>query len=167
MPAKIDPHRYTMRDANVVQVHEVEGHTLQETADILNMSVSTVQRTKRRPAYNELAIQAMKDKKRFLNIWTDLMWDGANAEKIIKNEDGDREKVPDHKTRFPYINRALDIYGVDAPKEVDLSGLIAGSSVEELVAAIARAKQKLGMDDGREQSSTDGGSPEEKSGTVL
>lgn len=143
---KADPHKPVYRDYEVVQLHEVENNTLAETAEKMNLSESTIKRIKKKAAYNELAIMAMENKERFVDIWMDLVWDGAHATKIIHDVEGDKEEVPDHKTRFPYISKACDIYGVDAPKAVDVRHSVAGTSDEELDKDLKEAESRLGMD---------------------
>jgi predicted DNA-binding protein (UPF0251 family) len=140
-----DPNKIVYRDLAVVQLHEVENNTLEETADKLNLSKTTIKRIKKKPAYHELATMAMEDKKLYVDYWIEKLREGAEAKKDAKlNKEGEVVEIPDHPTRFKFIDRALNIYGVDPPKEV--THTLATISDADLAEELARASREYGVD---------------------
>jgi len=157
MPAKRG-NEPTIRDAEVVYHHGLGNHTIEEAGKLMNLSPSTIKRTKRRAAYNELAIKAGEDLGHDINELMEKLWDKTEAK---------YKKTDAHNIQMRALERLGDVYGIDAPKEVDVAALIASSSIEELLAEIIETKRRLGMDEERGEPAVDVDPPSETSGTVL
>lgn len=162
-----DPHKVVYRDLAVVQLHEVENNTLEETAEKLNLSKSTIKRIKKKPAYHELATMAMENKELYVDYWIEKLREGAEAKRDAKklNEEGEVVEVPDHPTRFKFIDRALNIYGVDPPKEVKHT--LATISDADLAEEFARASREYGVDECPGEPEAAGNNDKQEQGTVL
>ena len=164
MPTKITQ-TPTLRDAEVVLHHGLENRTLEETGKIMNLSKSTIKRTKRRAAYNELAIQAGEDLDHDIKELMKKLWDKTEAKYKLKGAEA--EEVDAHSIQMRALERLGDVYGIDAPKEVDIAGLIASSSIEELLAEIVETKRRYEMAEGGEQPAVDVDNSETIEGAVL
>jgi predicted DNA-binding protein (UPF0251 family) len=155
MPAP-KPSDCTIQDAEAVQYHAVEGKSLAETGKLMGVSRDTVKRIKKREAYHDLAVQALEKAGGDVKKTMEKLVAKTEAKYTIKtgtDKDGNNtyEEVDAHTPQLRAIERICDIYGVDAPKHLDVAGLIASASVEELLAEIAETKRRLGMDEtGRE-----------------
>ena len=172
MPAKIDEKNIDIQVAEAVQYHAVEGKTLAEAGELMGCSRDTVKRIKKREAYHDLATQALEDAGGDVEeVMKKLLakTEATYYKHIGKDKEGNEkyEKIDAHTTQLRAIERICDIYGVDPPKQLDVAGLIASSSVEELLAEIKKTESELKMDGKREKPADDVDSSEKVQGTVL
>jgi predicted DNA-binding protein (UPF0251 family) len=156
---KRDPNTLTLRDLEILQKHTIEGKTQRVTAMEMGISKDVIKRTKRKPAYNQLAQAALEEKGYTVDRLVSDLIAKTKAQKDI-NIGGSCIQVDDNVAQLKAIERIGDIYGVNAPKDISITG-IAGSSDAEIFEELEEALQAArvaGAD--REQ-----GSPEEDAGT--
>jgi hypothetical protein len=155
MPAKT-PETMTLRDLAIFKAHTLEGKTLAEAAKAVGTSKDTVKRTKKKKAYRELVISALE-----ANNW-DV---DEYAKKLIKLVNAERElsvageiiKVQDNVTQIAAIKKLGQIYGDDAPKEVDLTHSLASASDAELLEDLQATSEQYGVDERPAESEPDEG----------
>ena len=134
-----------MDDITVIQHHEVEKKSLDETAAIMNVSRETVKRIKRKPAYRDFVLEAIENKGYNADKFAEQLIALTEAKKKM-NVEGELEDVDDNPTRMKAVEKMGDILGVDAPKEYDLQHSIAAKSDAELAEEFGRAKREYGLD---------------------
>jgi len=147
MPAKW-PESVTTKDLAVLKLHEVEGKTLQETADVMGVSRTTVKQIKKRPAYREMVLLALEQESKTPADYAKKLMALVEAKKTI-NVGGHPIETEDNVTQFNATKQWGNILGVDAPKELDVQHSLAGASDEELGKALTEAESRLGVDEGR------------------
>jgi len=148
MPAKIDDNTLTLRDLEIFQAHTIERKTLDETAQQVEVSRDTVKRTKRKKSYRDLVVAALEVKGFTVEDYASGLINLTTAQKEI-NVDGVLETVDDNPTRLGALKKIGDVYGDNAPKQLDL--LPTGSTDEEINLELEQAMQELGLAEGPEQ----------------
>jgi len=135
----------TYRDLQVFQYHEVEGMTAQQTAEQLEISRKTVQRTKTKASYHELAQAALQEKGMTVQEYARKLIEKLDAKKGV-NYGGERIEEDDNVAQVAALKEVAGIYGVHAPKEIDLKHSLASASDEEVDKNLADAAQRLGVE---------------------
>jgi hypothetical protein len=165
MPAWIDPNKLEVRDMRVFKYHVLEGNTLKETAEILNTSIDTIKRIKKKPAFRDMAIEEMNDLGYSIR---------KHMDKLIKKTDAQKPfyfnqeliYVDDNPSQMKALDTITDVYGLRAPKQMELSGSTSSSDAE-LFAEIEEAAENTGL---VQESGEQSDSPEDSGdveGTVL
>ncbi len=143
MTSKFTPSELTYRDLEIMHSQEIAHHTRQQTADMLNVSVPTIARTKKKAAYRELVIAALEEKGVTASTVAQSLKDLMEANKHINVRNEGLQEVSDNIVRFNATAKIGDIMGVDAPKEFDLKHTMAAMSDEELQDAVNASAKEL------------------------
>jgi hypothetical protein len=144
MPAKEDPNTLKLRDLEVFQAHEIQNKTLAQTAQEVGVSVDTVKRIKKKPAYRDLSLDALERYNHGIDIHVKALIEKTKAQKCIVMgtthwyED-------DNPTQMKALDAITDIYGIRAPRHIELSGNLTSASDEELFGEIEDAVQSTGL----------------------
>lgn len=118
--------------AQVVQLHNIEKNTLQETADQIGVSRKTVVNIKKTDLYHELAQQALEANNGSIEEWCKALVEQRDATKMTPQN----VEVPDNNARLKAVDIALDVYGARAPQKIDHTHSLRQSSDEELEAQL-------------------------------
>ncbi|MCE5185037.1 MAG: hypothetical protein LLF76_02805 [Planctomycetaceae bacterium] len=166
MPAKLDGNVATLRDLQIFKAHTLEGKTLDKTAKELGISRDTIKRTKRKPVYRDMVLAALEAKGFTVDDYVAKLIDLAHAKKSI-NIGGLAEEVDDNVTQMKAIEKIGNVYGDNAPREINIAGDLASASDAELLAEITELSGQPGVvSQPGEQGSVEG-SGDEGEGTVL
>lgn len=130
----------TLRDLEVLTL-DIEGKTGEEIAEKVGVSRKTVVNTKAKPAYRDLMIGALEVHKFGVNDIAKKLVSMTDAQKAI-NVDGTLEIVEDNTTQLGAVRKLCDIFGVDAPKELDIKATTAAMTNEELLSHLS---QEIGV----------------------
>jgi len=141
MPAPIDPNVLTARDLQVFEHHLLGNKTIAETAKAIGVSTDTVKRTKKKPAYRQMVLDAMEEAGFGVEQYVSKLIKLTDAKKTL-NVGGHEIEVDDNPVQLGAIRKVGDIYGDDAPKELGLTHSTAGSSDDELIAELAESLQE-------------------------
>lgn len=132
----------TIRDLEVMKYHEVDGMTLDETAEKVGVSRSTVKTIKKRPAYRDLVITAIEGKEYTADEFAEKLIQLLEAKKGSTHLiDDEQVRDEDNVTQFNALKKWGDILGVDAPKEYDVKHELATASDAELDKALEEAER--------------------------
>ena len=154
------PKSLTMRDISVFVEHEVNGKTLDETAETLGCSRDTVKRTKKRGSYRDLVIDALEEKKFTVGDYVEKLIDLTDSKKTL-NCGGHNIEVPDNTTQMKAVEKIGKVYGDDAPTNIDISGSLASSRDEELTEQLETAlSESVDTSAGEQSPSPDTDRPE-------
>jgi len=126
-----------------MESQEIQRHTRQQTADLLNVSVPTISRTKKKAAYRELVIAALDEKGVTAATVAESLKNLMEANKHINVKNEGLQEVSDNIVRFNATAKIGDIMGVDAPKEFDLKHTMAAMGDEELQEAVNASARDL------------------------
>ena len=121
----------TLRDLEVMK-RDLAGQTGDQIAEELKVCRKTVTNTKAKPAYRDLIIGALEQEQFQVGDLAKKLVTLSNARKDL-NVDGVLHTVDDNVTRLGAVRKLCDIYGVDAPKEIDVRATTAQMSNEELM----------------------------------
>ena len=149
MPAKLDKHILTMRDAEIFHKHEVEKKSMDQVAKETGVSRDTIKRTKKKLAYRELVLSGLEYHKFGVLEYTKKLVDLTNAKKVINCGQGVTETCEDNVVQLNAIKKIGDIFGDNAPKEIDIASGLAGSSDAELYEELEIACKEAGLDAGK------------------
>ena len=119
MPAKKPQDVLSHDIAQAVQYHHVEHKTLQETADLIGVSRTTVKVMKRSGTYHELATAAAESLDEPIEKWMETLIE-------IKNE-GENER-----NRLAATMKGLDIFGAEPPRKEEHAHTFQAMSDEEI-----------------------------------
>ena len=158
-PAKKKPDILTLDDVSVIKLHEVEKKSLNETAEIMNVSRETVKRIKKKPAYRDFVLDAIEKRGYSADTFAEQIIALTEANKQI-NVEGELEEVDDNPTRMKAVEKMGDILGVDAPKEYDVRHGLASATDEEIAADLEKAESRFGVDGSGAEPPANSGSAE-------
>lgn len=162
---KMDTSALNLRDVAIFKAHTLEGLSLNETAQKVGCSRDTVKRTKKKEAYHRLAQEALERQQYGIDELVGDLIAKTKAKKELYIGSGVIE-VDDNITQLKAIERIGDIYGVNAPTNLNVAA-IAGSSDEELAGEIEEACREAGVDDTESQPRLGGETDNALEGTVL
>jgi hypothetical protein len=131
-----------IRDAEIFNYHEIEGRTLEETAELVGVSRSTVVKARQKETYNQLAINALQQRKMPVDQYAEKLVEATEAKKAL-NIRGVRHEEPDNLTRMTALKEIGAIYGVYRPKQINLQHGLAGAPDEVLDAEIEELSEKI------------------------
>jgi len=134
----------TMRDLEIFKANQIDGKTLDKTAEIVGVSRKTVSRTKSKVSYHELAQAALEQKGLTVDVYAGKLIEKLDARKGV-NYDGERIEEDDNVAQMTALKEVAQIYGVHAPREIDLKHSLASASDEELDQNLADAAARLGV----------------------
>jgi hypothetical protein len=126
-----------------MESQEIKHHTRKQTAELLNVSVPTIARTKKKAAYRQLVLDALEQKGVTAATVADSLKDLMKAEKVLVVKDEGCVRVDDNITRFNATAKVGDIMGVDAPKEFDLKHTMAAMGDDELQDAVNQSAKEI------------------------
>ena len=132
------PKHLTMRDLTVFSKIEMEGKTLDQTAEEMNISRDTVKRTKKRGSYRDLVLDALEEKKFGVPEYVDKLIKLTKAKKTL-NCGGHDMEVEDNTTQMKAIEKIGKVYGDDSPTNIDITSSLASSRDEDLIGEIEAA----------------------------
>ena len=155
----------TLRDATIFKYHAVDGLTIKETADKINMNPSTVVRTKRKEAYWKLAAGQLELQEYPVSEYIKNLIDKTEAKKS-KNYQGELVKEDDNNVQMKALIEIGAIYGVHAPEEKHVS-FSAEASDGEFADELRDAVQRHCVDVGPRQRSGGQDDIKKVEGTVL
>ena len=121
----------TKRDAQVFQMSVVEGKTNVAIAKELDICTRTVQDTKKKSNYREIAIQALAKSEFGLDLHMGNLVELTKATKTLVSE-GKVFSDADNPVRLGASKELSSIYGIYAPKEVNVEHTIGAMSDNEL-----------------------------------
>jgi hypothetical protein len=164
MPAKKDPHSLTLTELEAFAQHELLHKTIPETAAILKVDEKTVDRMKAKPAWHDLAIKAIEDKKPIMEIYARKIHELADKKKQI-NVSGRLESVDDNVAQSVFCKEVALLYGLYPAQKYEVT---AGPSDAELDKELEEAASKLPVEsvEVREQAANPDDTPALE-GTVL
>jgi hypothetical protein len=162
---KIDPNTLQVRDYDVMKYNVLQGKTIKETARLMNTSVDTVKRIKRKPAFRDLMVEAIERNDYNLDLHAKRLIRQTTAQKSI-NIGGAKEYEDDNPSILKALDMISNIYGLYAPKQLELAGAT-GASDEELASEIEEAlgEQGLALEAGEQSDSPEDSGDVE--GTIL
>lgn len=120
------------------------------TAEKIGCSTKTVSRTKKKQAYRDLVINKLAEREYSPETYADNMIAHTKAKKTIVSKDAGVFQVADNTTRLTADIELGEIYGVKAPKQIDLKHSMAAMSDEELREEVQKSQEEF---DGRLQHS--------------
>jgi hypothetical protein len=154
----------TLRDAKVFYHHNMQDKTMKETAKILNVSIDTVKRTKKKEAYYKLAAAQLEQQTCDIPTYVAKLIAKTEAKKA-NNYGGNRVEEDDNVAQMTALKEIGAIYGVYAPKEVHAEFSLAQASDAELFGEIEEAQRRVGVE--AEEHVCDSGDGESLEGEVL
>lgn len=119
VPAKKPQDILSYDIAQAVQYHHVEHKNLQETADLIGVSRTTVKNMKRSETYHELATAAAENLDEPIEKWMESLID-------IKNN-GENER-----NKLTATMKGLDIFGAEPPRREEHAHTFQAMGDEEL-----------------------------------
>lgn len=150
-PRKAWPMKDTLnwRDMQIME-SQLSGDSNAVTADKVECCTRTVQLTKRKLEYREVVIAKLAEKDYCAETYAENMIAHTKAEKTIVSKAEGKIVVADNNTRLTADMELGDIFGVKAPKQVDLKHSMAAMSDDELLKEVQRSQKEF---DGRLQHS--------------
>ena len=139
MPARKKDDALTYPELTAFKHHEVDGKTIPETAAILNVDEKTIDRMKKKSAWRDLTIAAIKDRGHTLDDYAAKLIEMKDKKKQI-NVDGKLESIEDNTAQIAYLKEIASIYGLYAPQKHEIAPSL---SDEELDSDLEEAARKL------------------------
>ena len=141
-----EPHKMTPRDLAVFRARKVDGLSLKETAKKLGISKDLVVRAQRKPAYNQMAINALELNEMSIDAATKLLIDQTRAERTVFSN-GSRITEADNSVRMAAVKELMSIFGAYAPKDINVNHEFSTASEAELLGEISMACERIGVVD--------------------
>ena len=164
---RANPNKLNERDMSVFEKLVITGKSIRTTAKDLGISTRTVMNVKQKPAFRQLAIEAIEEIHNFgIEDLTDGMIANTKAEKAI-SVGGNIVKIPDYKARILAYRELAKIYGVYAPTEQKIEHSFTGTSDAELLEEIESACERHRVDSAVIEPEVAGGdNPQEQTGLL-
>jgi len=143
----------TLKDLEIMQSQEVEDKTYPETMAELGVSRNAIADAKKKLAYRELVIAALKERGETAETFASMLKQMFTKKKVIVVAQQGTEEVDDNKTQLTALLKFGDILGVDAPREFDLKHTMATMSDDDIQKALNISIEEL---DGRIQNQITG-----------
>ena len=124
----------TLRDLEVMKM-DLEGQAGDEIAEELKVCRKTITNTKSKPAYRDLILSALEQEEFTVQKLAGKLVTLTEARKDM-NVDGTIHTTDDNTTRLGAVRKLCDIFGVDAPKELDIKASTAQMTNDELLAGL-------------------------------
>ncbi len=137
------------RDMQIME-SQMSGDSNVVTAEKVGCCKRTVELSKRKLEYREVVIAKLAEKKYCAETYAENMIAHTKADKVIVSKDKGVLTVADNNTRLTADMELGDIFGVKAPKQVDLKHSMAAMSDDELLKEVQRSQEEF---DGRLQHS--------------
>jgi len=131
------------RDSQILHL-KLSGHTDKVVAERIGCCTRTVEKAKQKQEYRDVVIAAAEQEQYTAKTYAQNM---VAHTKAIKRTVSKKEGVfedPDNLIRFNADKELGDVFGVKAPKKVDLKHTMAAMSDDELLEEIKRSAE--GMD---------------------
>jgi transposase len=139
MTLRDDPNTLTYQQLNAFALHEVQGLTIPETAEIISRDESTIDNWKAKPAWRDLAIAAIQEKGDTFKDYADKLYEMKE-----RTKDGLPDGKPDNQAQIKYMDAIEKVFGLAAPTEQKLT-VTPEIPDEVLVKQLDDARQKYGM----------------------
>jgi hypothetical protein len=119
------------------------GKTYKETMKDLNVTATTISRTKKKKDYNALAQARLEQNNHTINEYVDDLIRKTKAQKGVTVKGEGRIMEDDNVTQMNAITEIGEIFGAKAPKQVDLKHSLAAMSDEELQNEIDKSVEEI------------------------
>ena len=129
------------KDTNVA-VLKMGGLTNTDIARETNLTRKTVKVILDKPSVRQMMMDAFTENKFTLSMLAKKNIDMLSAKKFAKDT---TEEVPDNVAQVAAMKELNSIYGVYAPKQLDIRASAAEASLEELTDQADAALEELGM----------------------
>ena len=131
------------KDASVA-VLKMSGLNNVEIAKETNLTRKTVKVILDKPSVRQMMMDAFTENKFTLSMLAKKHVDMLSAKRDITVQ-GEREEVDDNVTQVAAMKELNSIYGVHAPKQLDVRASASEASLEELTDQADAALKELGM----------------------
>jgi len=130
------------RDLAVFHYRKDEGLSVRKTAEVMGIGVRTVLRTEQKKAYRDVAIKEMEEQGFPVKSYIEKMIGLTEAEKEI-NVNGALAEVADNPIQLSATEALGDIYGLKAPKDLNLKHTMDAVGDDELEDALNKSAEEI------------------------
>ena len=132
------------KDANVALL-KMSGLTNVQIAKEVDVTRKTVKTILDKPSIRHMMIDAFSEHKFTLNMLAKKNIDMLGAKKYEYRKDGGYKKIDDNVAQVAAMKELNSIYGVYAPKQLDIRASATEASLEDLTVQANDALEELGM----------------------
>ncbi len=125
-----------------IAIMKMSGWTNTDISKKVNLTRKTVKKILDKPSIRQIMMDALTENKFTLNMLAKKNIDMLSAKKFAK---GKTEEVDDNVAQVTAMKELNSIYGVYAPKQLDIRASAAEASLEELTDQADAALEELGM----------------------
>ena len=132
-----------MSDANIAAM-SMQGMTKVQIAEETNLERRTVAKILDKPAIRQMMLDALEGHGFTLSMLAKKNIDMLNAKKEILVQ-GNLTEIEDNVAQITAMKEVNSIYGVHAPKQLDVRASAAEASVDELANQVEASLEELDM----------------------